>query len=236
MIKARNTLSKSNKSNNPSFMTINKDLETEIFAKTYGASKKESVLLILAATKLSDNITVYEVEEQKLPQLPKPDKEAIENTNRVIFRETDIVLNKSEFLKDPSLRSPRYVYNLLKELGDKKCTLCSCDIPEIIDGAHLWPIAEIKGENRLSTEQKLEYATSGFNGLWMCQNHHKLFDIDFLVLTEDGEIMLPTILDNNQKDYIYNITTTQNIEIKEDSAYYLRKRNKKINMDEYNKI
>ena len=59
----------------------------------------------------------------------------------------------------------------------------------------------------LSSDEKLAYATDGENGLWMCQNHRKLFDSNILFLSETGEISYKDELSENDKDYISSITT-----------------------------
>ena len=65
-----------------------------------------------------------------------------------------ITLEESEFRENNSLRSPRYIYNLLEKLGDKKCALCECEIPQIIQGAHIWPVADIKMNNNINQDEK----------------------------------------------------------------------------------
>lgn len=91
-----------------------------------------------------------------------------------------MTLEKRNYQENKSLRSPLYIYNLLRRLGDKHCALCGCEIPEIIQGrACLAGFQDQKG-SRLTPEQRLEYALDGENGLWLCENHHKLFDENLL--------------------------------------------------------
>ena len=70
-------------------------------------------------------------------------------TDRLILR---------EFEENDSLRSPQYIFNLLERLGPKKCVFCNCEIPQLIEGAHVWSVADIKRDPNLSRAQKLEKA------------------------------------------------------------------------------
>ena len=92
-------------------------------------------------------------------------------------------------------------------LGARHCVLCDCQISEIIQGAHIWPVADIKKNNQLSQDEKLAYATDGENGLWMCQNHHKMFDSDIIKISRDGEVTYKPGIDSSDFDYIDSITT-----------------------------
>mgnify|MGYP000469436150 FL=1 len=109
--------------------------------------------------------------------------------------------------KDNSIRSPKFTARLLDRFGDKKCVLCSCEISEIIQGVHLWPVSKIKKRKDLSLEQQILYATDGENGLWMCQNHHKLFDSNIITISENGKINYRNNIERNYKYFLDNITT-----------------------------
>ena len=93
------------------------------------------------------------------------------------------------------MRSPHYIYNLFNKLGNKRCALCNCHIPELIQGAHIWPVADIRSAYMMSFEEKLCHATSGDNGLWLCKNHHKLFDSKIINFDENGELFYVNNLD-----------------------------------------
>ena len=106
-----------------------------------------------------------------------------------------------------SIRSPKFTARLLDRFGEKKCVLCSCEISEIIQGVHLWPVSKIKERKDLSLQQQILYATDGENGLWMCQNHHKLFDSNIITISENGKINYRNNIEINYKDFLDNITT-----------------------------
>ena len=112
------------------------------------------------------------------------------------------------------MRSPLYTVHLLDRIGPKKCALCSCEIQEIIQGAHIWPVSIIK-KQALSYDEKFAHAVSGNNGMWLCQNHHKLFDESIIQFSLDGTILYNTTDQKNQR-FLYKITDTEKI-----PSYYL---------------
>ena len=63
----------------------------------------------------------------------------------------------------------------------------------------------------LSPDEKLAYATDGENGLWMCQNHHKMFDSNILFLSTTGAVSYRTDLSNEDEEYIESVTTVANL-------------------------
>lgn len=229
IINSRESNRKRNRSNNSTYITQSSERVAQIFGKTYGASKYETTLLCVAASRLSPSqIDLYEIIEQDLRVLPKSSQEAIERLDKVKLIPTDFTMEKKEFEDKDSLRSPLYTYNLLAKLGPKKCAFCGCEIPELIQGAHIWPVSEIKKKVTASLNKKLEWATDGDNGLWLCENHHKMLDANLIMICEDGHIQYPDDLEKNHKEYIEwatpNVILTQSI-LTATFLIYLRKRN-----------
>lgn len=232
IIAHKDILRDSNPANRSTFITRSTDNNIQIFGKTYGASKYETASLCLALSEISrTSIELYEVSEGGLTKLPKNSKEAIESLGIVQIFTTNIQIERDDFEQNNSLRSASYIYNLLRRLGDKKCTLCECDIPQIIQGAHIWPVAAIKGENHLTQDEKLVLAIDGNNGIWLCENHHKLLDANILKLFENGSVKYKASITETQSNYIKNITGTtelpENI-INEEFTGYLTRRNQKV--------
>lgn len=220
-----------NGSNNSSF--ISKTGESiQIYAKTYGASKYESTLFGVALSRIADRpIELFNICEQDLKELPQSSQTTLKALGNITMHDTSMTLEKNEYLTQQDktiLRSPTYVYNLLNRIGNKHCALCDCEIPEIIQGAHIWGVAEIARHEELTDEQKFEHAISGHNGLWLCQNHHKLFDSDLLLIDNDGHIHVSNTLHDTAIQYIYEITKTKSLQEKTMSdrfKYYLGMRN-----------
>lgn len=227
-----------NPGNNPTYITRSSNGITEIYGKTYGASKKETALLCIVASRVTPKqIDLYEIREQTLSELPKLDLEVIQSLGNVNIIKTNLTMERREFEKNNSLRSPQYIYNLLEKLGPKKCAFCKCEIPELIEGAHIWPVIDIKRMQNLSIEKKIEYATDGDNGIWLCDNHHKMLDEYFLGINENGELRYKSNIDEESIQYIKDttpITQLTKLVVTTKFIEYLKKRNKLIEEARYN--
>ena len=202
-----------NRSNNSSYITKGDKGQIEIYGKTYGANKYETSLMCYAAAELlreEQTIKLYEVLEGNLAELPSSSLKVIKQMGVIEVIPTDLTFEKSIFNKQDSLRSPRYTFNLLERLGRKHCFLCGCEIPELIQGAHIWPVADIKRERLLSYDEKLDCAIDGNNGLWLCENHHKLFDEHMITFSENGEVLIRNGIEKRHRVFIEK-TTPHNI-------------------------
>lgn len=223
-----------NQGNNSTYITKSKENVIEVYGKVYGASKYESSMICYALSKLrkpKQRITLYEVLEQDLKELPEISRNVIEQMGAMNIIPTDMTLEKKLFEENDSLRSPRYIYNLLEHIGPKHCVLCDCDIPELIQGAHVWPVASIKKEGSMSFEEKLSHAINGNNGLWLCENHHKLFDEHLLTIKENGLITIRSNIPSEHRHYISDITTVSSIPeylMTDKFSEYLWRRNRAI--------
>ena len=219
------------KNNNPTYLTKSSENSIQIYGKTYGANKYETTLLCFALSKITPlPIELYQIGEGGLTILPKSSIRAILSTKKIKLFVSNRILEKREFEENNSLRSSRYIYNLLEKLGNKKCAFCDCEIPQIIQGAHIWSVSDIKKMEYLTQDEKLECAIDGDNGIWLCQNHHKLLDVDLLKISEDGKVKYQVQARNNI-EYIKQITTK--IELSKDVLtdkfiLYLQKRNSLI--------
>lgn len=188
-IYTRSTVLKS-KQNNSTYVTIDDSGSVNIYAKTYGANKKESTLIVLALNLISSApVVLYMFNEGSLKELPDLDLTVIEAAG-VSVTTTNQALELEEYQRSNSLRSPHYISNLLARIGSKTCALCDCDIPQLIEGAHIFPVASIKRLSGVTDEEKLSMATDGSNGLWLCNNHHKLLDSGFIRFNAQGRVSI----------------------------------------------
>jgi len=208
IIAARDMNKNRNRSNNSTYITRSSKGITQIYGKTYGASKKETTLLCIAVSCLAPSIELYEICEKNLSELPELDLEVIKSLGNVKVIQTDLTMERKAFEENNSLRSPSFIYNLLEIHGAKKCAFCECEIPELIEGAHIWPVAEIKRESKLDIESKIKCATDGNNGIWLCENHHKLLDEDLLTINLSGKVEYKSDLEEKHKKYIFVTTST----------------------------
>lgn len=229
MIALKDTMRKSNSANKSTFLTRGQNSQIQIFGKTYGASKYETTLISVAISNIaSSKVELFEIEEGGLKGLPETSKKAIEALGVVQIFRSNKKIETDVFIKSDSIRSPRYLYNLFEKWGDKKCAFCDCEIPQIIQGAHIWPVADIKKDDSLEHDEKVNRATDGENGLWLCENHHKLFDTGILALSETGEILHLVELNDTNTDYLMKITTNSSLpsdSITEEMLGFLAKRN-----------
>lgn len=154
------------------------------------------------------------------------------------------------------LRNQELLKNNMRKKGIlTKCSLCGCEIESILEAAHLWGVSCIEHEKdeRIEEIVKLEemkdileevpnkekedifykkyaLANSGDNAIWLCRNHHKLFDNNYYYFDPNsGEIIYKGSLDINTIEYIDNITFKRKIEediLTEKTKVFLSEREK----------
>lgn len=209
-------------------------VESKFMQRYMEQVKYESTLLAYATSCISPNpVDLYNICEQNLQTLPKSSLKTLEALNiRVHNTNLFFDANHQGELQNEDLRASAYIYNLLKRLGDKKCALCDCCVPEIIQGAHIWSVSSIKSSN-LQPKAKFMAATNGSNGLWLCQNHHKLFDANLLFITDTGEVKASQDLTDDGLRYVKSITRNTFIDkvlMNEDFRQYLHFRNNRLEL------
>lgn len=226
----------SNSSNNSSYVSKTSD-KIQIYAKTFGASKYESTLLAVAISHIADRpIDLFNICEQDLTRLPQASMNTIESLGNISMHYTSLFLDKREYLQQTDrteLRSASYLYNLFNRLGSKRCALCGCEIPEIIQGAHIWGVAQISRTSELDDETKFGHAVSGHNGLWLCQNHHKLFDANIILLDNDGYVRIKDSLVTDYVAFIRNTTFKPSLDARimsDEFRGYLARRNETVDL------
>ena len=131
------------------------------------------------------------------------------------------------FLKVIIVYALHDTYLICLRVGEKRCAF-DCEIPEIIEGAHIWPVATIKKEPGITFDEKLYHATNGDNGIWLCENHHKLFDENFITIDTKGTISYKNNIDKRYWKYLEQITPYRALSdslISDDFIYYVRRRN-----------
>lgn len=223
-----------NKSNNSTYITKSNSSQIEVYGKTYGANKYETSMICYALSMLRNEkqkITLYEILEGDLKELPEASLNVIRLMGGIDVVATDRMLEKRAFEENNSLRSPKYIYNLGMKLGKKHCAFCNCEIPSLIQGAHIWSVADIKKEVLLSFDEKLNFATDGENGLWLCENHHKLFDDNILRLNENGQLYYSDNIEKRHIIYLDDITKRKQLSdeiMTKKFQEYIWRRNKAI--------
>lgn len=226
----------SNSSDNSSYVSKTSD-KIQIYAKTFGASKYESTLLAVAISHIADRpVDLFNICEQDLTRLPKPSMNTIESLGNISMHYTSLFLDKREYLQQTDrteLRSASYLYNLFNRLGAKKCALCGCEIPEIIQGAHIWGVSQISRTPDLDDNTKFNHAVNGHNGLWLCQNHHKLFDSNIILIDNDGFVRIKDSLVSDAVAFIRDTTFKPSLDVRvlsDEFRGYLAKRNEAVDL------
>lgn len=213
-----------NSSNQSSYIT-DEGSSYYVYGKTFGANQKETTMLCLALCRISDKpIRLFQISDNNSKYLSDTDIESIKffaknfgRTKIEILKDTyDFNEDKKDepYIPTPpeeSLRNPRFIFNLLKKTGGHKCcALCHCEIESIIQGAHIYPIHAIKQRLDLSFSERLKMATDHNNGLWLCENHHKLFDRG-LIKFEEGKLRILPKLTDSDVAFIEQISPYKNI-------------------------
>ncbi len=241
MMRARDENRGTNKSNNSTYISKNENGEYEAYCKTYGASKYESSLICYTMSIIVNaarKIKLYEILEGNLKELPDSSLQVLRKMGKVDIIKTDLLFEKRIFeeSRGNQLRSPRYQYNLLNKLGEKHCALCGCTIPDIIQGAHIWPVASIRAVNSISIDDKVQYATDGDNGLWLCENHHKLFDKNIIAILSDGTVKYNRRLSAVHVPYLHALTENTHLPpvyLNDNFRRYVEFRNKALDNASY---
>lgn len=221
MIYERNELRNANSGNQSTYITDEGDYY-HIYGKTFGANQKETTLLCFAISAITDKpVKLFQIADNESMKISCQDREAIIKYSKTHGNKTIEILDNSyqfdndtsDYIKD-NLRSPRFIYNLLNKFGgEKKCVLCNCKIDRIIQAAHIYPVASIRKRDDLDFDNKLRLAVDADNGIWLCENHHKLFDSG-LIWFEDGHLVISNKLNKEDLLYIKQVTTMDRIESK----------------------
>ena len=202
-----------NSSNNSSYVSKSSD-SIQIYAKTFGASKYESTLLAIAVSHIADRpVELFNICEQDLKTLPQSSVKTIKALGNVALFNTSLFLDKhqpSDESERAKLRSASYLYNLYNRIGYKRCALCGCEIPEIIQGAHIWGVSQI--------------------------SHNKLFDSNIILIDDNGHVRIKDSLVAKDATFIRNITFKTALDaaiMTDDFRWYISKRNRELNLAHY---
>lgn len=225
LIRDRESNRERNSGNQSSYIT-DEGLYYHVYGKTFGANQKETTMLCLALCRISEKpIRLFQISDNDSTNLSSNDIKAVnlfaQNYGKVsidILDDTYEFENENEgqpsTSQEESLRNPRFIFNLLEKTGGHKlCSLCNCQVESIIQGAHIYPVSAIKKRNDINFEEKLKLATDKDNGIWLCENHHKLFDKGLLRF-ENGKMQLMPKLNDRDRDFVESISTSHEIEKK----------------------
>lgn len=219
IIRCRNESREINSGNQSTYVTDEGDCY-HIYGKTFGANQKETTLLCIAISALADKpVKLFQILDNDSTKISANDTEAIKTyvalNSKQPFEINDDTLefddDSSDTVKD-KLRSPKFIYNLLTKYGgEKRCSLCNCKIESIIQAAHIYPVASIRKRSDIDFDKKFSLAIDRDNGIWLCENHHKLFDRG-LIWFEEGKLCVSKLIDDDDIAFVEQITTISEIE------------------------
>ena len=160
-------------------------------------------MLCLALCRISDKtIRLFQISDNDSEYLSDKDIESITFFAKNFGRAKIEVLNDTYDFRENDERH-------------KCCSLCHCKIESIIQGAHIYPVYAIKQRLDLPFSERLRMATDQNNGLWLCENHHKLFDRG-LIKFEDGRLQVLPKLTDSDVAFVEKISPYKSIQ----SDYY----------------
>jgi len=219
LILARNSLREANTGNQSTYITDEGNYY-HIYGKTFGANQKETTLLCFAISAITDKpVKLFQILDNEATAISEQDKTAIENycsrsnngTIEILDDSYQFDGDDSDSVKD-NLRSPQFIYNLLSKFdGEKKCALCGCKIESIIQAAHIYPVSDIRKRSDLNFNEKFRLAVDKDNGIWLCENHHKLFDSG-LIWFNEGKLCISHKLNSDDLVFVKQVTTIEEIE------------------------
>lgn len=229
IINDRNDISIKNSSNNSSYITDD-GYEYKIYGKSFGANSKETALICFAISFITDKpVKLFQILDNNSDSISRADKQAIRELNKINIIDDTFIFDTNKEIPDDTdvenIRSARFIYNLFSKYGKKKCALCGCQISNLISGAHIWPVSDIK-KTEIPLEQKKAFASDADNGIWLCENHHKLFDSNLLEINSQGHTILSEKLTFEEKQFVNTITTEQNVKLNDKMLEYLKLRYK----------
>lgn len=206
MRKYRLESSKRNTSNTSTIFEEKED-EFSVYGKTYGANGRETTLICMALYHLvNKKIVVYNVNETS-----EKHQASVDPANKYILNYYGIEIDENAINFDPKNEkeqadrdSRKFHINLFKKYKDKKCYFCGCDIENLIIGAHIHRVTDIKNSN-LSETVKQDQIVDADNGFWLCANHDKLFEFG-LIYFNKNEMCVSDELNKKQQEFILNIT------------------------------
>ncbi len=197
----------------------NKEIEFRL-GKQYFAyrekEKKVSAKLPKTVLKTLENASItlnYVSDETFMLEIKSADKTYLKH------KENDKLRNQTLFRN-----------NLRKKGIPIECALCSEDNIEILEAAHFWEVKQIKKSSAKEINdfiksnnlfsiidshseyknetffKKYSLVNSGENGVWLCKNHHGLFDKNYYCFDgENGKIILHFSDKEDRKDFLATI-------------------------------
>ncbi len=92
----------------------------------------------------------------------------------------------------------------------KTCCICGADLKDCLIASHIKPWRDSSPEEKTDVN----------NGLLLCPNHDKLFDLGYISFDDEGKILISQQLDANNRMWL-NALPTMKIKITDKNLFYL---------------
>ena len=99
---------------------------------------------------------------------------------------------------------------MLKRYGSK-CCICKVHSKELLIASHIKPWSRCNNSEKVSE----------FNGMLLCPNHDKLFDLGFISFSDAGKMLISNELDEVDRVFL-NVVPGMNVSICEEMKPYLK--------------
>ncbi len=97
------------------------------------------------------------------------------------------------------------------QLRYSKCCLCGAHGKDLLIASHIKPWSKCEPEECLDAD----------NGLLLCPNHDKLFDLNYISFDDDGTIVISDSLDNVDQIF-FNVNSSMRITLTERNKQYMK--------------
>ena len=94
---------------------------------------------------------------------------------------------------------------------ESKCCICKVHSTDLLIASHIKPWSRCNNSEKVSE----------FNGLLLCPNHDKLFDLGYITFTDTGEMLISCQLDEVDRVFL-NVSPDMNVLISEEMKPFLK--------------
>lgn len=134
-----------------------------------------------------------------------------------IEEQTDLFVGyEKNIVTKARINQGKFRQQLLKKYKHK-CCICNQDCSELLIASHIKPWRD---------SDKIEKVNVN-NGLLLCPNHDKLFDLGLISFSDDGNILISDSLTQFQK-ILSNVAEDMSIEITQDNIPFIKYHREKI--------
>lgn len=106
-----------------------------------------------------------------------------------------------------------------------ECEFCNCkvNVSDQLVASHINARTNIRNDENLSDEEKIELMSDVYNGFLLCRTHDALFDKKHITITNDGKLIVAPEFRKLEKEYnIEGFEGKKIIEVSEESIKYLK--------------